>query len=313
MAVKDYRDKLQELVKNSGHIGYYYVHIIFLVFFYELFLLISSSPNVSTYNSSDIWFYYPQTYIPLGTLLISITVIIVHASGLYVEMSGIKTKAEKAKDISAKKEFDKFPYNKPLGRKHKTGDKKAFKPEWRYAVVAVGYGFVFAALIFIILRFIAFFLAMGIGGADFMPAQLDSSPFLRDYHTNIIQDIALALGAGFYDEMIFRKLLFENLSGWLRSYLKADYFVFDVGSYKASFMKMGKTTYSGMQQLVPAMIGAIIYALVHEIFGSDPMSLYTFTYRFLFGLVMTYIFIKHKFATTAWTHVWYDTFYFLLT
>ncbi|GEM_PF-2382985 len=313
MAVKDYQDKLKDVLKKSNHKGYYYIHVIFLLFVYELLLMIFSTPHVENYNSGDIWFYFPQSYLPLGTLLISITILIRHAWGLYIEMSGIKTEEEKAKDSKSKKEFEAFPYNKALDRKFKADDKKKFKPEWKYLLVAVAYGFLFAAGLFILLRFLAFFLAVSMGGTEFMPMQIDAAPFMRDYHTNVFQDIALALGAGFYDEIIFRKLLFENLCEWLKSYIKDNYFVFEVGSRKTSFMKMGKHTHKSMQQIVPAVIGAIIYALVHEVFGSDPMSLYTFVYRFLFGLVMTYILVKRKFATAAWTHVWYDIFYFLLT
>lgn len=311
MALKDYRDKLDEVVAKSDHKGYFFLHVIIILVLYELLIQVFASPHVEAYNQSDIWFYYPNLFFPRGTFLISLTIVIGYGWLLYIEMAGIKTKDERAKDSKAKKEFEKFPYNEPLGRSFESKKKKKFSPNWRYLLVAVGHGFLLAAIFYTLLRFFAFFFAVIVGGTDYIPSPIDSSPFMRAYHTNVLQDIALALGAGFYEEMIFRKWLFDVMGGWVKPYLKEDYFVVDIGKWKTSFLKMGKKAHQNLQAVIPALLAAFLYALVHELLGAEPLSLYTFVYRVLFGLAMTYVLIKHKFATLAWTHVWYDLLFFM--
>ncbi|RMG23988.1 MAG: CPBP family intramembrane metalloprotease [Bacteroidetes bacterium] len=313
MAVKDYKDKFQDLLKKSGHEGYYYIHAIFVLGLYELMLYLWATPHVGIYNSGDIWFFPPFRCSTLGVLsvFVSLTLISMYAWNLYVEVNGIKTPKELEKDKKDKKEFEKFPYNKPLGRKFKAKEKEKFKPQWRYLLFTVGLGFWWASILFIGLRFLTFFLAVTMAGYDFIPLSLDEASFLRHYHTNPGQDLALAFGAGFYEEFIYRGLLFGFMAGWVKPRLKEDYFVFDVAGYKAGFMKMGKKTHEGLLQIVAAIIAAAIYALLHEVVGSEHYSLYTFVYRFLFGLALSYIVVKYDLKTAIWTHVWSDLLFFL--
>lgn len=98
--------------------------------------------------------------------------------------------------------------------------------------------------------------------------------------------LALSIGAGLYEELVFRVLLVgglflagHRLFGWER-----------------------RTAY-----VVAALVGAAVFSGVHHVgpFG-DPFTLEVFTFRFLFGLALNGVFLLRGFALAAWTHALYD-------
>jgi membrane protease YdiL (CAAX protease family) len=96
--------------------------------------------------------------------------------------------------------------------------------------------------------------------------------------------IALSIGAGLYEELLFRVILVGGLYWALRKLTGSDY------SY-----------------LVAALVGAAIFSLVHYIGPlGDPFQWASFTFRFLFGLLLNAIFLARGFAVAAWTHALYD-------
>jgi membrane protease YdiL (CAAX protease family) len=97
--------------------------------------------------------------------------------------------------------------------------------------------------------------------------------------------LALSIGAGLYEELVFRVFLVGGL-------------------------------YLGLRRVVPertrayaiaAVVGALIFSAVHYVgpFG-DPFGLASFTFRFLFGLALNAVFLVRGFAAAAWTHALYD-------
>ncbi len=97
--------------------------------------------------------------------------------------------------------------------------------------------------------------------------------------------LALSLGAGLYEELVFRVLLVGGL-------------------------------YLGLRRLLPdrmrayaiaAIVGALVFSAVHYVgpFG-DAFGLASFTFRFLFGLALNGVFLLRGFAVAAWTHALYD-------
>ena len=97
--------------------------------------------------------------------------------------------------------------------------------------------------------------------------------------------LALSIGAGLYEELVFRVILVGGM-------------------------------FWGLQKVVPdrtrayliaAVVGAVIFSAVHHIgaFG-DPFTLRVFTFRFLFGLALNGVFLLRGFAVAAWTHALYD-------
>ncbi len=98
--------------------------------------------------------------------------------------------------------------------------------------------------------------------------------------------IALSLGAGIYEELLFRVLLVS---------------VFFLG-FNALLPGKRKTVY-----FVAAIFAALIFSGVHYIgpYG-DTLTAASFVYRFLFGLALNAVFIVRGFAIAAWSHALYD-------
>ncbi|MGB3544815.1 type II CAAX prenyl endopeptidase Rce1 family protein [Rubrivirga sp.] len=98
--------------------------------------------------------------------------------------------------------------------------------------------------------------------------------------------LALSIGAGLYEELVFRVILVGGLFWGLKSL-------------------------TGLEQnrayLIAAVLGALVFSGVHHIgtFG-DPFTLSVFTFRFLFGLALNAVFLLRGFALAAWTHALYD-------
>jgi peptidoglycan/LPS O-acetylase OafA/YrhL len=55
------------------------------------------------------------------------------------------------------------------------------------------------------------------------------------------------------------------------------------------------------------VLSAFLFSMVHYI-GSmgDPFTISSFTYRFLFGLMLNAIYVWRGFGIAAWTHALYD-------
>lgn len=102
---------------------------------------------------------------------------------------------------------------------------------------------------------------------------------------SLLQQMALSLGAGLYEELFFRVILVSALL-WL---------------FKLFFTKQ-------MSAYITAiLLAAVIFSLVHFI-GSmgDPFTLGAFLFRFLFGLALNAIYVWRGFGMAAWTHAVYD-------
>lgn len=95
--------------------------------------------------------------------------------------------------------------------------------------------------------------------------------------------LALSIGAGLYEELLFRVLLVGGL---------ALFFSF-VGVDSA--------------YVLAALIGAALFSLAHYVGPlGDPFALSTFTFRFSFGLALNVLFLWRGFGVAAWTHALYD-------
>ncbi|NNF58776.1 MAG: CPBP family intramembrane metalloprotease [Rhodothermaceae bacterium] len=97
--------------------------------------------------------------------------------------------------------------------------------------------------------------------------------------------LALSIGAGLYEELVFRVLLVGGL-------------------FLAVRRLIPKRTHA---YLVAALIGAFVFSLVHYLGPlGDPFQFGSFTFRFLFGLALNAVFLVRGFAVAAWTHALYD-------
>jgi len=100
--------------------------------------------------------------------------------------------------------------------------------------------------------------------------------------------LMLSLGAGLYEELLFRVLLVGTLALVLRRLVGLR--PFGAG-------------------LVAAVVGAVVFSLFHYVgpYG-DPFQTYSFVFRTIAGLALSALFLVRGFGITAWTHALYDVF-----
>lgn len=102
---------------------------------------------------------------------------------------------------------------------------------------------------------------------------------------SLLAELALSLGAGLYEELVFRVLLVGGLFWLLRRVFKSQ-----VSAY-----------------VVAALVGAVVFSAVHYIGAlGDVFTWPSFTFRFLFGLALNGVFLLRGFGIAAWTHALYD-------
>ncbi|MEO8478961.1 MAG: CPBP family intramembrane glutamic endopeptidase [Gemmatimonadota bacterium] len=98
--------------------------------------------------------------------------------------------------------------------------------------------------------------------------------------------LMLSLGAGVYEELLFRVLLVGALAA--------------LGRRAFGWTPRGAGIFA-------ACIGALIFSAFHYIgpFG-DPLELGSFAFRAIAGLVFSGLYLTRGFGVTAWTHALYD-------
>jgi membrane protease YdiL (CAAX protease family) len=104
--------------------------------------------------------------------------------------------------------------------------------------------------------------------------------------------LMLALGAGLYEELLFRVLLVGGLAAGLK-------WLFGARTWVAG--------------LIAAVVGALVFSAFHYIgeYG-EPLQLASFTFRAIAGLVFSGLYLTRGFGITAWTHALYDVYVMVL-
>jgi hypothetical protein len=111
----------------------------------------------------------------------------------------------------------------------------------------------------------------------------------------------MSLGAGFYEELTFRVILF-GLGAKLLVHLFAKQQVDITGTAPTS-----RFSFRSLAVMAAWGVGAIIFSAVHYIGPmSDSFQLPSFLFRLVLGLVLTLIFATRGFAAAVWTHALYD-------
>lgn len=105
------------------------------------------------------------------------------------------------------------------------------------------------------------------------------------------EGVVLSLGAGFYEELLFRVLL--------------------VGGLIAVFKSAGVGKTAG--RIWAAVLAAFLFSAFHYVGPyAYPLELGSFTFRFLAGLALNALFITRGFGIAAWTHALYDVYVLVL-
>jgi len=104
--------------------------------------------------------------------------------------------------------------------------------------------------------------------------------------------LMLALGAGLYEELLFRVLLVGGMAAGLKWLLGAR---------------------TWMAGVIAATVGALVFSAFHYVgdYG-DPLELASFTYRAIAGLAFSGLYLARGFGITAWTHALYDVYVMVL-
>jgi membrane protease YdiL (CAAX protease family) len=129
---------------------------------------------------------------------------------------------------------------------------------------------------------VAFFVA-GLVGAIFALAPAGAGPQVTSESLGL--QFVLSIGAGIYEELVFRVLLVGGLFWGFRRVMPRR-----TQAYVAA-----------------AVLGALVFSGVHYVGAlGDAFTLASFTFRFFFGLVLNVLFLLRGFGIAAWTHALYD-------
>jgi hypothetical protein len=124
-----------------------------------------------------------------------------------------------------------------------------------------------------------------------VPAKLVDGPFTG---------VVMALGAGFYEELAFRVLLFglgAKLLVWL--------FVRQRVGLVGEGQRLGFGAIAIMA--VWAVVSAAIFSGMHYLGAlGDPFDVRSFVARAVLGLALTLVYASRGFAAAVWTHALYD-------
>ncbi len=97
--------------------------------------------------------------------------------------------------------------------------------------------------------------------------------------------LALSVGAGLYEELLFRVLLVGGLALLFQALMESP----------------------TQAYVLAALLGAVLFSWAHYVGPlGDPFALPSFTFRFLFGLALNVLFLGRGFGVAAWTHALYD-------
>ncbi len=167
-----------------------------------------------------------------------------------------------------------------------------------FGLLGRGQGFRMRKVFQIALEGAAYAIAMGtttswVVGKMFAgpPAKLVTGPF---------DGVVMALGAGFYEELAFRVLLFglgAKLLVWL--------FVRQRVGLVGGGPRLGAGAVFIM--LVWSLVSAAIFSGLHYVGPlGDPFDARSFAARAVLGLALTLVYASRGFAAAVWTHALYD-------
>lgn len=199
------------------------------------------------------------------------------------------------------------------------GRGQAFRPRKFLQVLVEGtvYAFVMAAVANIVVGSLFAWLQTSEWGAVIAEAMASlveesnvaapAAASLAEEHGRFVGFI-MSLGAGFYEELAFRVILFglgAKVLVWLFGHQKVEL----AGTATAS----GFSLRSILIMAGWAVVCAMIFSGVHYVGPlSDTFRLSSFTFRAVLGLALTAIFVTRGFAAAVWTHAIYDVWVLVL-
>ena len=153
----------------------------------------------------------------------------------------------------------------PLAKSYSTG----VRLKVNYFILMLAEAFLYSLLLGVLLQTILRVSGLSSGGPGNGP----------------LQNFALSLGAGLFEEIIFRVVLLNMLFLLLKPLLKS----------KVS------------AAVVSVLVASFLFSMSHYIGTmADQWQLYSFMFRWVAGLLFTVLYFMRGFAITAYTHALYD-------
>ncbi len=142
-------------------------------------------------------------------------------------------------------------------------------------------------------------------GAAFMLANLSAAAGQHGVPTDPAEAVVLSAGAGFYEELLFRVLVYgmgaKVLVWWTT---REELSLIGPGvrvSLKSAFVMLGW-----------ASCASALFALAHHVgAGGEALAFRPFFLRWLLGLGWTLIYATRGFGAAVWSHAFYDLYVFL--
>ncbi len=126
----------------------------------------------------------------------------------------------------------------------------------------------------------------GVGESSLVALQMPGQP-----GGSLLSGLVLSLGAGVYEELIFRLVLVSLLFAALFFLKKSDL----------------------LRYAIAAVIGALIFSAIHYTGAyGDPFTLSSFTFRFLMGLALNGLMLLRGFGIAVAAHALYDVYVTLM-
>ncbi|MBX7242899.1 MAG: CPBP family intramembrane metalloprotease [Bacteroidia bacterium] len=279
---------------NRKHRFHNYILASAALIIYEVLILFFKTPQIEKVEGHDIWFQILYKYLPFHTLVPSVSLLIF--MGFYIRMDylGIKDRMEIELENLMKLKEPSFVYK---------------KPQWRFDYIhglrMLAEALIFSAVIFAALPFISEKLTEAFAPDAPLPGHFPRQ--LMDYQTTAMQSIALACGSGFYEELIFRYGLIKILNRFFKK---------RIPPISALLVIPLEDKYKGFRhKLVAVLIAALIYSFSHFMLpflhpNAETFTVYNLFYRWIYGIILSYILIYRKFGVAVWTHIFYELFYF---
>ena len=160
------------------------------------------------------------------------------------------------------------------------------RPQAKYFAWMLGESAVLALLLGIVVGTLTQKLLGGLSAISMQTAEAQSLA-----NMGVGTRLMLSLGAGLYEELLFRVILVGGLAFGLK------------------WLTLGILP-SG---LIATVIGALIFSAFHYVgqYG-EPWQVASFTYRTIAGLVFSALYLTRGFGITAWTHALYDVYVLIL-
>lgn len=126
-----------------------------------------------------------------------------------------------------------------------------------------------------------------LSGGTHLAIQAGAAPATAMSRLSLPTQIMVSLGAGLYEELLFRVLLVSGLAALGR---------------RLGWNRLASGVFA-------TVVGALIFSAFHYIgpYG-DPWALGSFVFRAVAGVLFSALYLLRGFGVTAWTHALYDIF-----